>query len=274
MAGRGGMFSQRGVKRMASYISINPPEYEADSYVEQCREQSLARLWCSRSALTSMELLINFMFFIDHLISQACPAPPHLRPDQLPLITSADCWLDGGEVASVSEAQLCWQVVPGGWAWRGASPTRGGVSHLQPEASPKTGEVKPSAKGRKERTSRSDGQGRTGSGLRPSADHRSKGRSVEEYRLSSARRKMNGRLPFTAGRGGVSGGADLSRHMHDEAEESIIPKAGKPLPRVRKPNLHSDREQDSNPCGWRHLGPPSTHDSTVPRRYEYTQLLP
>lgn len=84
------MFSQRGVKRMASYISINPTEYEADSYVEQCREQSLARPRCSRSALTSMELLINFMFFIDHLISQACPAPPHLRPDQLPLITSAD----------------------------------------------------------------------------------------------------------------------------------------------------------------------------------------
>lgn len=33
------MFSQPGVKLMASYISINPPEYEADSYVEAFREQ-------------------------------------------------------------------------------------------------------------------------------------------------------------------------------------------------------------------------------------------
>ncbi|MPC54702.1 hypothetical protein E2C01_048626 [Portunus trituberculatus] len=39
----------------------------------------------------------------------------------------------------------------------------------------------------------------------------------------------------------------------------------KPLPRVRKPNLHSDRGQDSNPCAWRPLGPQSTHGSSVPR---------
>ncbi|MPC17515.1 UNC93-like protein [Portunus trituberculatus] len=40
----------------------------------------------------------------------------------------------------------------------------------------------------------------------------------------------------------------------------------KSLPRVRKPNLHMDRGQDSNPCAWRPLGSQSTHDSTVPRR--------
>ncbi|MPC82377.1 hypothetical protein E2C01_077041 [Portunus trituberculatus] len=39
-------------------------------------------------------------------------------------------------------------------------------------------------------------------------------------------------------------------------------------PPVRKPNLHSDRGQDSNPCTWRPLGPQSTHGSTVPRRTE------
>ncbi|MPC13949.1 hypothetical protein E2C01_006699 [Portunus trituberculatus] len=44
------------------------------------------------------------------------------------------------------------------------------------------------------------------------------------------------------------------------------PPARKPLPRVRKPNLHSDRGQDSNPCAWRSLGPQSAHGSTVPRR--------
>ena len=32
------MFSQRGVKRMASYISINPLEYKADSYVDEFPE--------------------------------------------------------------------------------------------------------------------------------------------------------------------------------------------------------------------------------------------
>ncbi|MPC33509.1 hypothetical protein E2C01_026861 [Portunus trituberculatus] len=40
----------------------------------------------------------------------------------------------------------------------------------------------------------------------------------------------------------------------------------KPLPRVRKPNLHSDHGQDSNPCAWRPLGPQSTNGSTVTRR--------
>ncbi|MPC44873.1 hypothetical protein E2C01_038554 [Portunus trituberculatus] len=44
------------------------------------------------------------------------------------------------------------------------------------------------------------------------------------------------------------------------------PPARKLLSRVRKPNLHSDREQDSNSCAWRPLGPQSTHESTVPRR--------
>ncbi|MPC49753.1 hypothetical protein E2C01_043564 [Portunus trituberculatus] len=41
------------------------------------------------------------------------------------------------------------------------------------------------------------------------------------------------------------------------------PPAKKPLPRVRKPNLHSDRGQDSNTCAWRPLGSQSTHGSTV-----------
>ncbi|MPC29062.1 hypothetical protein E2C01_022279 [Portunus trituberculatus] len=44
------------------------------------------------------------------------------------------------------------------------------------------------------------------------------------------------------------------------------PPARKPLPRVRKPNLHSTLGQDSNPYAWRPLGPQSTHGSTVPRR--------
>ncbi|MPC57269.1 hypothetical protein E2C01_051247 [Portunus trituberculatus] len=44
------------------------------------------------------------------------------------------------------------------------------------------------------------------------------------------------------------------------------PPAKKPLPRVRKPNLHSDRGQHSNPCAWRPLGPQSTHGSSVSRR--------
>ncbi|MPC75934.1 hypothetical protein E2C01_070334 [Portunus trituberculatus] len=48
------------------------------------------------------------------------------------------------------------------------------------------------------------------------------------------------------------------------------PPTRKPLPRVRKPNLHSDRGQDSNPCTWRPLGPQSTHDSTLPR---FTTIL-
>ncbi|MPC95407.1 hypothetical protein E2C01_090617 [Portunus trituberculatus] len=37
-----------------------------------------------------------------------------------------------------------------------------------------------------------------------------------------------------------------------------IPPARKSLPRVRKPNLHSDRGQDLNPCAWRTLGPHCT----------------
>ncbi|MPC87811.1 hypothetical protein E2C01_082687 [Portunus trituberculatus] len=46
------------------------------------------------------------------------------------------------------------------------------------------------------------------------------------------------------------------------------PSARKPLPQVRKPNLHSDLGQDSNPCAWRPLGFQSTHGSTVPRRLQ------
>ncbi|MPC32742.1 hypothetical protein E2C01_026069 [Portunus trituberculatus] len=45
---------------------------------------------------------------------------------------------------------------------------------------------------------------------------------------------------------------------------SQSPPARKPLARVRKPNLHSDRGQDLNLCAWRPLGPQSTHGSTVP----------
>ncbi|MPC55374.1 hypothetical protein E2C01_049307 [Portunus trituberculatus] len=44
------------------------------------------------------------------------------------------------------------------------------------------------------------------------------------------------------------------------------------MPQVRKPNLHSDRGQDSNPCAWRLLRPQSTHGSTVPRRSHYVSL--
>ncbi|MPD06441.1 hypothetical protein E2C01_102255 [Portunus trituberculatus] len=40
----------------------------------------------------------------------------------------------------------------------------------------------------------------------------------------------------------------------------------KPLPRVRKPTLHTDRGYDSSPCSWRPLGPQSKHGSTIPRR--------
>ncbi|MPC41560.1 hypothetical protein E2C01_035159 [Portunus trituberculatus] len=47
---------------------------------------------------------------------------------------------------------------------------------------------------------------------------------------------------------------------------ATVPPARKLLPRVRKPNLHSDRGQDSNLCAWRPLRPKSTHGSTVPRR--------
>ncbi|MPC87339.1 hypothetical protein E2C01_082199 [Portunus trituberculatus] len=47
-------------------------------------------------------------------------------------------------------------------------------------------------------------------------------------------------------------------------------KARKPLPRVRKPNLHSERGQDSNSCAWRPLGPQSAHGSTVPRRPRFS----
>ncbi|MPC20420.1 hypothetical protein E2C01_013363 [Portunus trituberculatus] len=53
----------------------------------------------------------------------------------------------------------------------------------------------------------------------------------------------------------------------------VLPPARKPLPRVRKPNLHSDRGQDSNPCAWRPLGFQSTHGSIVPRRLStYTMI--
>ncbi|MPC17580.1 hypothetical protein E2C01_010443 [Portunus trituberculatus] len=37
--------------------------------------------------------------------------------------------------------------------------------------------------------------------------------------------------------------------------ELPFPPARKPLPRVRKSNLHSDRGQDSNPCAWRPSDP-------------------
>ncbi|MPC91421.1 hypothetical protein E2C01_086457 [Portunus trituberculatus] len=45
-----------------------------------------------------------------------------------------------------------------------------------------------------------------------------------------------------------------------------FPPARKLLPQVRKPNLHSDRGQDLNPCAWRPLGSQSAHGSTVPQR--------
>ncbi|MPC49843.1 hypothetical protein E2C01_043658 [Portunus trituberculatus] len=44
---------------------------------------------------------------------------------------------------------------------------------------------------------------------------------------------------------------------------SQSPPARKPLPPVRKPDLHLDCGQDSNPSAWRSLGPQSTHGSTV-----------
>ncbi|MPC64575.1 hypothetical protein E2C01_058693 [Portunus trituberculatus] len=47
---------------------------------------------------------------------------------------------------------------------------------------------------------------------------------------------------------------------------SQSPAARKPLTRVRKPILHSDRGQDSNSCAFRPLGPQSTRGSTAPRR--------
>ncbi|MPC97473.1 hypothetical protein E2C01_092790 [Portunus trituberculatus] len=53
----------------------------------------------------------------------------------------------------------------------------------------------------------------------------------------------------------------------------VCPPARKPLLRVRKPNLRSDRGQDSNPCAWRTLGPQSTHGSTVPRRSRFATLF-
>ncbi|MPC57259.1 hypothetical protein E2C01_051237 [Portunus trituberculatus] len=46
------------------------------------------------------------------------------------------------------------------------------------------------------------------------------------------------------------------------AAHNSSPPTRKQLPRVRRPNLHLDRGQDSNP--WRPLGPQSTHGSTVP----------
>ncbi|MPC10156.1 hypothetical protein E2C01_002785 [Portunus trituberculatus] len=49
---------------------------------------------------------------------------------------------------------------------------------------------------------------------------------------------------------------------------SQSPPARKSLPRVRKPNLHSDRGHDSNPCAWRPLGSQSTHGSTSSTKSE------
>ncbi|MPC88772.1 hypothetical protein E2C01_083693 [Portunus trituberculatus] len=42
---------------------------------------------------------------------------------------------------------------------------------------------------------------------------------------------------------------------------------------MRKPNLHSDRGQDSNPCAWRSLRSQSTHGSTVPRHFVYIRQV-
>ncbi|MPC44411.1 hypothetical protein E2C01_038084 [Portunus trituberculatus] len=64
---------------------------------------------------------------------------------------------------------------------------------------------------------------------------------------------------FTAWRQRV---ADKIRTPQNQAAHRLR----KPLPRVRKPNLHSDRGQDSNLCARRPLGHQSTHGSTVPRR--------
>ena len=47
---------------------------------------------------------------------------------------------------------------------------------------------------------------------------------------------------------------------------SESPPAREPLPRVRKPNLYSDRGQDSNPRAWRPLGPQSALGPTEPQR--------
>ncbi|MPC19226.1 hypothetical protein E2C01_012136 [Portunus trituberculatus] len=59
-----------------------------------------------------------------------------------------------------------------------------------------------------------------------------------------------------------------SGHLgQSEVMDSSSPPAGKPLPRVRMPNLHLDCGQDSNPCASRPLGLQSTHGSTVPRRF-------
>ncbi|MPC68488.1 hypothetical protein E2C01_062690 [Portunus trituberculatus] len=53
------------------------------------------------------------------------------------------------------------------------------------------------------------------------------------------------------------------------------PSARIPLPRVRKPNGHSDRGQDSNPSAWRPLGSQSTQGSNVPRRHpKFDIVLP
>ncbi|MPC53155.1 hypothetical protein E2C01_047041 [Portunus trituberculatus] len=52
--------------------------------------------------------------------------------------------------------------------------------------------------------------------------------------------------------------------MESPIYKTESPPARKPLPRVWKPNLHSDRGQNSNPCAWRPLGAQSTQGSTVP----------
>ncbi|MPC09386.1 hypothetical protein E2C01_001997 [Portunus trituberculatus] len=44
------------------------------------------------------------------------------------------------------------------------------------------------------------------------------------------------------------------------------------LPRVRKPYLHSDRDQDLNSSAWRPLGSKREHGSTVPRRPSLSYL--
>ncbi|MPC89458.1 hypothetical protein E2C01_084408 [Portunus trituberculatus] len=54
-------------------------------------------------------------------------------------------------------------------------------------------------------------------------------------------------------------------YQHSQARRGEAKRGeAKPLPRVRKPNLHSDRGQDSNLCAWKPLEPQSTHGSTVP----------
>ncbi|MPC74753.1 hypothetical protein E2C01_069128 [Portunus trituberculatus] len=64
----------------------------------------------------------------------------------------------------------------------------------------------------------------------------------------------------------VSGEVMVTEAMYSDGYLlSESPPARKPLPRVRNPNLHSDRGQDSNPCAWRPLRPQSTQGSTVPR---------